>query len=309
MDHDRIFKELLQTCFTEFVELFLPQLAACLDRTAIEFLDKEVFTDLAAGAKHEADVVAKTKFLGQDSCFLVHVEHQAQRQAEFARRMFGYFSSLYSRHHLPVYPIALFSHGSLQPEPEEYCVAFPDLDVLRFRFRVIQLSRLNWRDFTRQANPVASALMARMAMAPEERPRVKLECLRLLVKLALDPAKRHLISAFVDNYLRLTAQEELLFEKEAGKVLDRNEQSKVMELTTSWKEEGIEIGRQEGRQEGRREEACQLILRQLKRRFGPLPAELESQIGQLPIERLENLGEASVDFAGLAELRSWLSSH
>jgi hypothetical protein len=31
--------------------------------------------------------------------------------------------------------------------------------------------------------------MARMGMAPEERPRVKLECLRLLVTLRLDPAR------------------------------------------------------------------------------------------------------------------------
>jgi hypothetical protein len=31
----------------------------------------------------------------------------------------------------------------------------PDLAVLRFQCRVIQLSRLNWRDFLRRPNPVA----------------------------------------------------------------------------------------------------------------------------------------------------------
>src|SRR6266404_8814927 len=234
MDHDRLFKELLTTFFADFLDLFLPELSAYLDRTKIEFLDKEVFTDVTAGAKHEADLVAKARFRGQESFFLVHLEHQAQPQAEFSQRMFGYFAALHSRHHLPVYPIALFSHASLQAEPDEYLVAFPDLDVLRFRYRVIQLNRLNWRDFVRQANPVASALMARMGMAVEERPRVKLECLRLLVTLRLDPARMRLISGFIDSYLRLNAQEELLFEQQAITLLDTTEQAKVMELTTSW---------------------------------------------------------------------------
>ncbi len=32
MDHDRLFKELLTTFFVEFLELFLPEIAAALDR-------------------------------------------------------------------------------------------------------------------------------------------------------------------------------------------------------------------------------------------------------------------------------------
>ena len=35
--------------------------------------------------------------------------------------------------------------------------------------------------------------------------RVKLECLRLLATLRLDPARMQLISGFVDTYLRLSA--------------------------------------------------------------------------------------------------------
>ena len=304
MDHDRLFKELLTAFFVEFLELFLPELSAYLDRAGIEFLDKEVFTDVAAGARHEADLVAKARFRGQESFFLVHLEHQAQAQGEFSRRMFGYFAALHARHRLPVYPIALFSHGSLQPEPDEYRVAFPDLDVLRFRYRVIQLSRLRWRDFARQANPVASALMARMGMAAEERPRVKLECLRLLVTLRLDPARMRLISGFIDGYLRLSAQEELLFEQESAKLLDRAEQARVMELTTSWEEKGIEKGLKEGLHR-----ECQLVVRQLRRRFGPLTPAIESRISSLPVDHLEALGESLLDFASVADLSAWLAAH
>ncbi len=40
MDHDRIFKELLTVFFVEFLALFLPKVAAYLDPTSLEFLDK-----------------------------------------------------------------------------------------------------------------------------------------------------------------------------------------------------------------------------------------------------------------------------
>src|SRR5438445_13410608 len=80
MDHDRLFKELLTAFFADFLDLFLPELSAYMDREAIEFLDKEVFTDVTAGAKHEADLVARARLRGQDSFFLIHLEHQAQPQ-------------------------------------------------------------------------------------------------------------------------------------------------------------------------------------------------------------------------------------
>ncbi len=46
IDHDRLFKELLTTFFVEFLELFLPEVLAYLEDDSIEFIDKEVFTDV-----------------------------------------------------------------------------------------------------------------------------------------------------------------------------------------------------------------------------------------------------------------------
>src|SRR5436190_17951665 len=107
MDHDRLFKELLRTFLVEFIELFLPEVAAYLDRGSIEFLDKEVFTDVSAGDSHEVDVLAKTRFKEQETFFLIHVETQAAAQERFPKRMFRYFARLDEEHNLPVYPIAL----------------------------------------------------------------------------------------------------------------------------------------------------------------------------------------------------------
>lgn len=87
IDHDRLFKELLRAFFVEFLDLFLPDVRNYLDPDSLVFLDKEVFTDITAGERYEADLVVKTQFRGEPSCFLIHVEHQAQAEVEFGRRM------------------------------------------------------------------------------------------------------------------------------------------------------------------------------------------------------------------------------
>src|SRR5690348_2186212 len=236
MDHDRLFKELLRTFFVEFVELFLPEVNAYLERGTIEFLDKEVFTDVTAGDRHEVDLLVKARFRGREACFLIHVESQASAREAFAGRMFRYFARLHERFGLPVYPVALLSYDAPQrPEPDRYQVSFPDRTVLDFSFRVIQLNRLNWRDFVRRPNPVAAALMAKMHIAPEDRPRVKLECLRLIATLKLDPARQTLIRGFVGSYLRLSREEVRVYNREV-QAIDPPEREHLMEYIDEFHE-------------------------------------------------------------------------
>ena len=85
--------------------------------------------------------------------------------------------------------------------------------------------------------------MAKMNIASEERPRVKLECLRLLATLRLDPARMKLISGFIDTYLRLNVEEERLFQADIN-TIEPSEQEVVMEIVTRKIERGIEQGRQ-----------------------------------------------------------------
>lgn len=284
INHDRLFKELLTTFFLEFLELFFPQVIAYLERQSLEFLDKEIFTDVTTGEQYEADLVVKARFREQESFFLIHVENQAQTQVDFGRRMFRYFARLYEKFALPVYPVAIFSYDAPRSlQPNIYRVEFPDKVVLEFNYAVIQLNRLNWRDFLRQPNPVASALMAKMNIAPQERPRVKLECLRLLATLRLDPARMQLISGFIDTYLRLTAEEEEIFKAEIGR-FEPVEQEVVMQIVTSWMEEGMQS------------EALTLIMRLLTRRIGTVDSELQERVRQLSLAQLENLAEALLDF-------------
>jgi predicted transposase/invertase (TIGR01784 family) len=73
-------------------------------------------------------------------------------------------------------------------------------------------------------------------------------------------------------------------------------------------EEMLGITLQETRvyREIREVEARSLILRQLNRRVGELPEDVRSQVESLPLEQLENLGEALLDFTSMADLDAWL---
>lgn len=301
-----MFKQLLRTFFVDFLDLFLPQVLQYLDRSSIEFVDKELITDVNARERHEVDLLVKAKFSGQESFFLIHVETQASAQEQFPRRMFHYFARLYEQYDLPVYPIALFSYESpARPEQDLHVVEFPDLRVLDFHFRVIQLNRLNWRDFVRRENPVAAALMTRMRIAPEDRPQVMRECLRLIVTLKLDPARQTLIRGFMSAYLKLSAEEWKAYNRTVQD-LEPAEREAMMEVIDQFEERGMIKGEARGLLMGEARGAARVILRVLSRRFGQVSPELEAKVRDLPTEKLDSLAEAVLDLRGLDELENWL---
>jgi predicted transposase YdaD len=65
----------------------------------------------------------------------------------------------------------------------------------------------------------------------------------------------------------------------------------------------------EGRQEGRQEEAASVTLRQLNRRCSPLTDATTAQIQALPVDQLEALADALLDFQGPDDLVAWLAAH
>lgn len=110
IDHDRLFKELIQTFFWEFIELFLPEVLDYVNKDSLTFLPEEIFTDVTSGDKRKIDLLAQVKFREQDTYFLIHLENQAYNQKEFERRMFHYFARLDAKYLLPIFPIVIFSY-------------------------------------------------------------------------------------------------------------------------------------------------------------------------------------------------------
>ena len=72
------------------------------------------------------------------------------------------------------------------------------------------------------------------------------------------------------------------------------------------KEEGKKEGKKEGREEGKTEQSRSLVLTQLDRKLGKLPAKTKKTIAALDLERSESLAMALLDFNTMADLETWL---
>jgi predicted transposase YdaD len=68
-------------------------------------------------------------------------------------------------------------------------------------------------------------------------------------------------------------------------------------------------GRQEGEAKGRQDGEAAVTLRLLNRRCGPLSETTTAQIQALPVEQLEALADALLDFRGPTELAAWLAEN
>ncbi|MCY7337786.1 MAG: DUF4351 domain-containing protein, partial [Chamaesiphon sp.] len=99
----------------------------------------------------------------------------------------------------------------------------------------------------------------------------------------------------------------LKLELEAKQTIEPEERELIMQLSPLLVEK-IEAAEERGRQQGRQQGEYRLILRLLKKRVGDIAPEIQTQIENLTLERLEILGEDLLDFTNITDLDLWLSS-
>ena len=126
----------------------------------------------------------------------------------------------------------------------------------------------------------------------------------MLATLRLDKARSTLISAFMENYLKLTAAETIVYNREL-ELIEPKEREVVMKWTNEW----IEQGKAEGVLQGCQEAGRSIALRLMRRRLGNVPPEVIDLVRGLSDSRLDELSEAVLDFATLADAETWLSQH
>ena len=146
-----------------------------------------------------------------------------------------------------------------------------------------------------------------MKIDKKDRPKVKVECLRLMLTFKLDPARMQLLCGFIDTYLNLDQQEEAIFQSELS-TIDLTDQEQIMELTTSWEQKGIAKGLEQCLKQGLEQGQSNTILRQLNRKLGSIDDAIAEQIKSLNPEQLDSLTEDLLDFQSLGDLQTWLSN-
>ena len=120
-----------------------------------------------------------------------------------------------------------------------------------------------------------------------------------------------------DNVLELIGNLFAMLElnRNKEKNLTQEDEELIMKLSPIYKarlEEreqiGLQRGIEQGIQQGIRQEAT-LIVRQLQRKIGDIPSDLETKVMSLSLSRLEDLGETLLDFNSLDNLIDWLDRH
>jgi Domain of unknown function (DUF4351) len=109
----------------------------------------------------------------------------------------------------------------------------------------------------------------------------------------------------VDTYLNLNNLEVVEFDREVASIKKETEKEQVMQIVTSWMEQGIEQGIEQGEQKA----TLKSVLRILHRRVGELDAGVNERLQLLSVSQLEDLLDAALDFSQMEDLTGWLDTH
>ncbi len=243
------------------------------------------FSPVVAGEKYRVDLLVETKLRGEDSLIIVHIENQSYVQSSFSERMFIYFSRLLEKYRKNIVPIAVFSYDTIRDEPSTFTLQFPFGHVLDFRFFTVELRKQNWRNYIRQDNPIAAALLSKMGYTESERVELKKQFLRMLVRMELDEAKQRLLFGFFETYVKLSDEEERRLRSEVNE-METKEKEQVMELIISYEQKALEKGREEGVKQGIKQGMKRLVQTMAKKGMSVKDIANVTDLSEEEVERL-----------------------
>jgi hypothetical protein len=306
--YDTPWKEALSHYFPEFMAFYFPDAHAAIDwgRPYI-FLDKElaqVVQDAELGKRLADQLVQVATLSGREEWVLVHIEIQGGRDSGFAERIFTYNYRLYDRYRRPVASLALLADKGAKWRPTGFGYALFGC-AMRLDFPVVKLNDYAGRieELLLDSNPFALVTAAHLLTQKSKRDTTargaaKWRLARLLYQRNWD--KQRIIDLFsvIDWMMRLPAD----LEAELWRDIQEWERSDSMPYVTSVERIGLERGRQEGLQQGLQEGQSRLLARQLIKRFGPLPKEIQERLAQASAVQLETWAEAVLDASTLNEV-------
>ncbi len=284
-DFDSPWKEALEKFLRPFLALCFPTIEEWIDWSRdVMFLDKELQSiqhDAEAGRQYVDKLIRVTTRDGLESWILVHIEVQAQVDAQLPQRLYRYFQALDQIHRRPVLSLAVLADGDPNFRPHTYIQRHRGCGV-QFDFLSCKLLDLPEERLQRKGDPIARIIQAHRAAlitsrdSPERRMR-KLELLRYLKEEENEFARGelHQVLRLLDWLLQLSEPEEIKLRQELAELEPETSMPYVTSFERFARQEGRQEGLERGREEGREEGLRQAVREVLLIRFGEVPRPVE----------------------------------
>ena len=298
---DSPWKEIVETYLPDFMAFFFPSAYSEIDwERGFEFLDSElrqVVRDAELGKRFVDKLVKLHLIGGEETWVLIHLEIQSQYESTFAERIYVYNYRIYDRYRRKVASLIVLGDDSPTWRPSEFGYELLGTTI-NIRYPVVKLldKMQDWDALEENTNPFATVVMAHLKASQtrkdrEERLRWKLSLTRRLYQQGYQRQDIINLFAFIDWVMTLPDNLSAQFWTEVRQF----EEEQQMPYITSVERLGMQ------------REAANLVLRQLNRRLGQVSESVSEQIRQLPVDQIEDLGEALLDFENESYLLNWLA--
>lgn len=295
--YDTPWKEAVEHYFAEFMAFYFPDAHRQIDWSlGYTFLDQElqaVTRDAENGKRFVDKLVQVHRLSGQEDWIYIHLEIQGVSQAEFAKRMFVYNYRIFDKYDRPVASMAVLADDSPEWKPQTY-----GFEVLGCQ-HVLHFPVAKLMDYAQQMhalqdhpNPFALVTLAHLqTKATRQDPQARYEAKWSLIKTLLNRGwgKERIVELLkvIDWMMHLPEH----FKQQLWQNLSQLAKEKNMPYVTSFEQicidKGMQAGMQAGLQAGRQAGEAAALQKLLAKRFGAIPAAIQTQISTASAEQID----------------------
>ncbi len=251
---------------------------------------------------------------GRAQTALIHIEIQAQRDANFARRMYDYNYRIYKECAQPVISLALLADADPRWRPDAYRKQLLGAGTA-FYFASAKL--LDYDDRSEELlashNPFALVTLAHLRTQQthhdaDQLYEAKWQLTKSLYQHRWRKTRIIVLFKVIDWMMVLPANHQRRYWQAVLKLEKERKMEWISPLEQSFMDEGwkkgVKQGREEGREEGRRQGVAAMLERQLTQRFGPVSKTTRAKLAKASMAQLEAWSDALQEAQTLKEFFS-----
>jgi hypothetical protein len=289
----------------ECLQLFLPTLAAHLAPDDLTLLDPHGLLDPPHGPRRTADLAAQVHDRQTPAHpVLLHLEVQISRGGRFGSRMWEYHTALAHRYHCPVISIALLPFAAGGIRLVRYSERVLGRAYIKLEYWRIGLRGLQAEPSLREGSVLGTVLAGLMQHGGMSTVELRVLAAERIEASGLAGERKRVLIDFVQAYLPLSLAEYAAYLQRTtggGETMKTIEKTWSEQLLEQGREQGLEQGREQGREEGRQQgrelglaqgalqARREVLVEQVRARFGAVPDSLTARIAGADRTTLDRL--------------------